>query len=81
VTTQPAPLPHQTSDGPRSIAEWRRLLATAPRGTDSKGRQTIQVCTASDGRGVFATVAYAKAMSNSYSVLRAEGQATKARAQ
>jgi hypothetical protein len=52
-------LPHQTSEGPKNRAAWKQLLATAPRGTDSAGRTTIQVCTASDGRGIFATVEYA----------------------
>ena len=52
-------LPHQTAEGPQDRAAWQQLLATAPRGTDSVGRATIQVCTASDGRGIFATVDYA----------------------
>ena len=39
-------LPHQTAEGPQDRAAWQQLLATAPRGTDSVGRATIQVCTA-----------------------------------
>ena len=81
MTTQPAPLPHQTGEGPSSRAEWQRLLATAPRSTDSVGRPTIQVCTASDGRGIFATVDYAEAASKSFSALRADRKTTKARGQ
>ena len=85
MTTQPTllttPLPHQTGEGPGSRSEWRKVLATAPRSTDSVGRPTIQVCTASDGRGIFATVAYAEAASKSYSALRAERQAHQARGQ
>jgi hypothetical protein len=52
-------LPHQTAKGPQNPGAWKKLLATAPRGTDSAGRPTIQVCTASGGRGIFATVEYA----------------------
>ena len=52
-------LPHQTAEGPQDRAAWEQLLATAPRSTDSVGRATIQVCTASDGRAIFATVEYA----------------------
>jgi len=52
-------LPHLTAEGPQGRAAWQQLLATAPRSTDSVGRATIQVCTASDGRGVYATVDYA----------------------
>ena len=52
-------LPHETAEGPQDRAAWQQLLATAPRGTDSVGRATIQVCTASDGRRIFATVDYA----------------------
>jgi len=52
-------LPHQTPTGPTSQADWTTLLATAPRGADSIGRPTIQVCTASDGRAIWATVEYA----------------------
>ena len=52
-------LPHLTAEGPQDRADWQQLLATAPRSTDSVGRATIQVCTASDGRGIFATVDYA----------------------
>jgi hypothetical protein len=52
-------LPHETAEGPQDRAAWQQLLATAPRSTDSVGRATIQVCTASDGRGIFATVDYA----------------------
>ena len=52
-------LPYQTAEGPQDRAAWQQLLATAPRSTDSVGRATIQVCTASDGRGIFATVDYA----------------------
>jgi hypothetical protein len=52
-------LPHETAQGPRNKAEWKKLLQTAPRDTDSVGRPTIQVCTASDGRGIFSTVEYA----------------------
>ncbi|SFL05693.1 hypothetical protein [Falsiroseomonas stagni] len=52
-------LPHLTAEGPQDSAAWQQLLATAPRSKDSVGRATIQVCTASDGRGIFATVDYA----------------------
>jgi hypothetical protein len=52
-------LPHQTPHGPLSTADWTMLLATAPRGADSVGRPTIQVCTAADGRAIWATVEYA----------------------
>jgi len=52
-------LPHLTAEGPQDAAGWQLLLDTAPRGTDSVGRATIQVCTADDGRGIFATVEYA----------------------
>jgi hypothetical protein len=44
-------LPHETAEGPQDRVTWQQLLATAPRSTDSVGRATIQVCTASDGRG------------------------------
>jgi hypothetical protein len=85
MTTQPAllttPLPHQTGEGPGSRSEWRKVLATAPRSTDSVGREIIQVCTASDGRGIFATVDCAEAASKSFSALRADRQTTKARGQ
>jgi hypothetical protein len=57
--TDRASLPHRTAEGPQDRTDWRLLLETAPRGTDSVGRPTIQVCTASDGRGIFATVEYA----------------------
>ena len=52
-------LPHRTAEGPQDRAAWQQLLATAPRSADSVGRATIQVCTASDGRRIFATVDYA----------------------
>ena len=52
-------LPHQSAEGPQDRAAWCQLLATTPRSTDSVGRETIQVCTASDGRAIFATVEYA----------------------
>ncbi len=52
-------LPHETAEGPQDRAAWQQLLATAPRSTDSVGGATIQVCTASDGRGIYATVDYA----------------------
>ncbi len=52
-------LPHETTEGPQDRAAWQQLLATAPRSTDSVGRPTIQVCTASDGRAIYATVEYA----------------------
>ncbi|TCZ63605.1 hypothetical protein [Roseicella aquatilis] len=52
-------LPHETAAGPQDRASWQQLLATAPRSTDSVGRATIQVCTASDGRAIYATVEYA----------------------
>jgi hypothetical protein len=58
-TTMTQPLPHQTPHGPLSTAGWTTLLATAPRGADSVGRPTIQVCTAADGRAIWATVDYA----------------------
>jgi len=51
-------LPHSTAEGPQDRAAWRQLLTTAPRSTDSAGRATIQVCTANDGRAIFATVEY-----------------------
>lgn len=54
-------LPHETAYGPLNKAEWKKLLQTAPRNMDSVGRPTIQVCTASDGRGIFSTVEYAMA--------------------
>ena len=52
-------LPHNTAEGPQDRAAWQQLLATAPRSKDSVGRAAIQVCTASDGRGIYATVEYA----------------------
>jgi hypothetical protein len=52
-------LPHQTPHGPLSTADWTTLLATAPRDADGIGRPTIQVCTAADGRAIWATVEYA----------------------
>jgi hypothetical protein len=52
-------LPYQTAEGPQDRAGWQQLLVTAPRSTDSVGRATIQVCAASDGRGIFATLDYA----------------------
>ncbi|OJY71835.1 MAG: hypothetical protein BGP12_09605 [Rhodospirillales bacterium 70-18] len=58
-TTMTQPLPHQTPSGPASQADWTMLLATAPRGADSAGRPTIQVCTAAGGRAIWATVEYA----------------------
>ncbi len=52
-------LPHQTAEGPQDRAAWQQLLTIAPRSTDSVGRATIQMCTASDGRAIFAKVEYA----------------------
>ena len=79
MTTQSAllttPLPHQTGEGPGSRSEWRKVLATAPRSTDSVGREIIQVCTAKSGRAIWATTAYAEAQT------KRKDQATKARGQ
>ena len=55
---EPCVKQHQ-AEGPQDRAAWQQLLATAPRSTDSVGRATIQVCTASDERAIFATVHYA----------------------
>ena len=49
-------LPQQSAEGPQDRVARQQILATAPRGTDSVGRATIQVGTTSDGRGIFATV-------------------------
>lgn len=59
VERELATLPHETSEGPADVRDWQLLLETAPRGTDSVGRPTIQVCTADDGHAIFATVEYA----------------------
>ena len=55
-------LPHETAEDPQDPAAWQLLLATAPRSIDRVGRATIQVCSASDGCGIYATVDYAMAV-------------------